>query len=637
MADKELHIKVGVISTVARAFSRLRQQTGKLRSSLKDTQPQMRGLGKAAQRTGTAMAGPATRGAKRLTKQTKELKKEAGLARRILGGLGGILRGVFTAGLFAAAGAAIALRGAFSAMYDAMEGGEGAAGALEDVDDQAAAAAEGLSDAAAASETAAQQAQVAFGAWGKVGEGYVQAQGRILEKTEQTAASAIDTAESVADAMDTAETGIDGATQATTRFGRAANRIGAAFAKAKRIILQAIAKAITPTLEAFADFLESPIFQEFIKLLAEDLADAAREVGVWFNQVVIPAIGDFMIAVNKAGGPVAFLKKKWEDFKSAMLKILDFILDKWLIWPREIQKIFQRVFEAISPTLEALGKLLKSPVFKKFADFLAKDLTKAAGKSADKFKEIIALLGDKLVKAVGKLSDWFVKKAIPAIEDFMEQIIEVGGPIEFFKQKWEELKTTVLMILAIIVGRLLIWSNTIRDIFRRVVDYVKNQWQGLKNSIISILEEIGARAQNILAGVVSFVKGVWNAFISAIENAINAAVDILNEFIHLYNVIARFSRGRTISMMGHVHIPRLQEGGIAFDPTLAVVGDAPSPEVIAPLDELVGILQEALGAGGMTINVTVPPGTLDPMGYGDAVGRSIVTAMRRSGQRVPAI
>lgn len=512
MADKELHIKVGVTSTVARAFSKLRQQTGKLQRSLKVTRPTMRGLGAAARKMAATMAGPAVRGARRLITRLKELRKEGGLARRVIGGLGGILRGVLTAGLFAAAGAVMGLRSAFGAMYDAMEGGEGVAGALEDVDDQAAGAADGLSAAADASQAAAAQAQVAFGAWGQVGEGYVQAQGRILEQTEQTAASAIDTAGDVADAMDVAEDSISGATQATTQFGRAMNRIGGAFARAKRIILQAIAKAITPALKKLADLLESPEFQKFVDLLAKDLAKAAAAV-----------------------------------------------------------------------------------------------------------------------------AKWFVNKVIPAIKSFMEQVIEAGGPVEWLKQKWEEFKERLIRIYEIIVDKVRWAVDRQMSYWQGLIDRLKSMWQSFKDFVINTMDRIASGAQAALAGVVSFVKGAWNVFLGALESAANAAIDVINEFIHVYNVAARIMRRETIKLIGHVHIPRLQEGGIVSDPALAVVGDAPSPEVVAPLDDLVGILQEALGAGGMTINVTVPPGTIDPMGYGDAVGRSIATAMRRSGQRVPAI
>lgn len=510
--DKILKIQVDVISRVAAAFSKIRQQTGKLRRSLKITRPTMRGLGAAARKMATTMAGPAARGARRLITRLKQLRAEGGLARRVIGGLGGILRGVLTAGLFAAAGAAIALRGAFSAMYDAMEGGEGVAGALEDVDEQASDAADGLADAADVSQTAAEQAQAVFGAWGKVGEGFVQAQGKILEQTEQTGASAISTAESVAEAMDEAEAGIDGATRATTRFGRAANRISGAFARARRIILQAIAKAITPALEKLAKLLESPEFQKFVDLLAKDLAKAAAAV-----------------------------------------------------------------------------------------------------------------------------AKWFIEKVIPAIERFMEQVIEAGGPIEFLKQKWEDFKRTLLMLLAIIVGKFLQASNSIRDKWSQLVDTLKSMWQGLKDSVLGIAQTLGDGIAAIWSGIVSTVTGIWNSFISAIENAVNSVIDIINPFIHLYNAVQRAIGGATLRTLSHVTIPRLQEGGIAFDPMLAVIGDAPSPEVIAPLDELIDILQDTFGAGGMTINVTVPVGTTDPLGFGDAVGGAIATALRRSGQRVPTI
>jgi hypothetical protein len=78
-------------------------------------------------------------------------------------------------------------------------------------------------------------------------------------------------------------------------------------------------------------------------------------------------------------------------------------------------------------------------------------------------------------------------------------------------------------------------------------------------------------------------------------------------------------------------IPMLADGGIAYDYTLAGVaeyaGSQSNPEVIAPLDRLVGILKKAIGdsgGGSVTVPVTV---VLDD---GTIVGRTTSTIRRNS-------
>lgn len=509
MAD-ELNIKIGVSSTAGQSFARLRSQTAKMRTALKITRPTMRGLGAAARKMAATMAGPAVRGASRLIGRLKELKAQGGITRKILGGLGGLLRGVFTGGLMVAGAAVMGLRSAFSGMRDAMESGGDGLGAM---DEQATETADGLQKAADTSKSAIEEISGVFGAWGQVGEGFVQTQGKLADQAEATAAGAVATAKESAAAMDDARDSIGGATTATTRFGRATDRIANAFNRAKTIILRAIANAITPALEKFADLLESPTFQKFVDLLANELAKAAE-----------------------------------------------------------------------------------------------------------------------------KVADWFINDVIPALMDLMDEINEAGGVVEWIKGKFQEWKTTALMLLAIIMAKMLEASNFFRDVWQRAVNTVKTAFEILKISIITLLMEASTAAQNILTGMGAIIAGVINALLSGIEDAINTAIRILRPFVAMYNAVAEATGGGKIEMLSSVSLPRLQTGGIVDGPMAAIVGDAPSPEVISPLDDLVGILQDAgIGVGDMNIYVTVPSGTNDPVGFGNSVGNGIAQALRRSGQRVPTI
>lgn len=65
-------------------------------------------------------------------------------------------------------------------------------------------------------------------------------------------------------------------------------------------------------------------------------------------------------------------------------------------------------------------------------------------------------------------------------------------------------------------------------------------------------------------------------------------------------------------------------------PTLALLGEGGNSEAVVPLDGRAGI--------GNTYNVyvTVPAGTPNARQFGETVGESIVSQMRRAGLRLPA-
>lgn len=315
------------------------------------------------------------------------LTRMAGGALRGIGSLAKGLAALAAGGLLAVFGMARALPGLFGSMRTAMEGAAGAAGGaagdLGDVAEAADSAAGGIKDVADESVKAAKKITGIFGAFAEVGEGFVQTQGRIFDQAKDTAEAAVEAAGDASAAMEDAETAIGGATTATSRFGKALDRIGAAWNRAKKIILQAIAKAITPALEALADLMESPEFQEFVELLAKDIANAVKKLADWFVKKGIPALKKFLKEVIAAGGVFAWLKQKFDEIREkvriTLLQVAAIILGKLLeilatwrenwellktiasgIW-ENIQTSVSTAIAAIQTKMATLGAALKAP------------------------------------------------------------------------------------------------------------------------------------------------------------------------------------------------------------------------------------------------------------------------------------
>ena len=431
--------------------------------------------------------------------------------------------GLLGAGLFNALGG---MEGLTEAMDGVAASGEAAGSAVADSMDDAAASTDAASAAMSAVGDDAEEAERKLagvaGAFGAVGAGFVQRQGKLAESVALQSDAAVASAESATAALGEADKALGSSEVRVGRFGKATARLGKNWDFLRKILLRAIGKAILPLMEKLADMFEDPRFIEFVELLAEDLADA-----------------------------IAFVVK------------------------------------------------------------------------------------------------WIIKKAIPAILKFMKQVKKAGGPVEYFKKKLRELRDTATKVFAIMVGKCLEASNNIRGIFHSMGTMIRILWEGLKAFFTDAWAFIASGGETAFLGletpmraVVAIIKGVLNTLIGGFENGLNIIINGINALIDAYNRIVGPLKLPTLDQLGPVDLPRLRRGGIALRPTVAVVGDAASPEVIAPLEDLVPMLRAALGqvGGGLTINVTVPSGIQDPRGFGKAVGRGVdseLTNLRRAGIRLP--
>jgi methyl-accepting chemotaxis protein len=398
-----------------------------------------------------------------------------------------------------------------------MEGTGDAVGAGGDaVKESAKDMADGASDIDKAADTtsaAAEKTRVAFGAFGKVGEGFIQAQGEVTAAAAKNADAATGAADKAGDALDEVEAGAGSAGIALSRFGDAVDRIGAAWDKAKTKILQAIGKALTPALEALAKLMESPEFQAFVDLLAKDLAKAAEDVAKWFVDEAIPAISDFLDEVNNAGGPVDYIKGKFEELKES------------------IKKTFT----------DPIGQIM------------------SLGDKVDNLA--IRIIG----RAVEKLKEW-------------------GGELQTF--------------------------------FAGIGETLGEVWTTIETKAVEIADTVRVAVEAIFAGL-------GNVIITKLNNV----VDGINTFIGAVNALAEAVGLPGLPPLKRIHM--LAEGAIVNKPTLALIGEA-GPEAVVPLDGRAGM--------GDTYNiyVTVPPGTTNARQFGGEVGESIISQMRRAGLRLPA-
>ncbi len=328
------------------------------------------------------------------------------------------------------------------------------------------------------------------------------------------------------------------------------------------------------------------------------------------------------------------------------------------------KKVLAAVAKAILPALEKLADFMESPAFQKFVDLLAKDLANAAAK-------------------VGK---WIETKLIPKVSDLIKEINKAGGIVAWFRLKWEELKTTVLKVVAIILGSLLIAGRAIKTFFTNiwtaVTDFILGAAKvigdtllGIGTAVTDIFGDIGTDISTVFSDISTTISGAFDDIGTAISDAVedvdtivqnfeDMGADIAEAFVTARQEVtdfflglpAKFEEFKTsietaFSTIGSVITDVLDQ---AFQDILdrfpfiqdlldLLTGGVDIPEGSYPglpgnsSSAVPGFTGAESGGDTYNISVTVPAGTTDPTAFGVSVGDAIVTALRRSGQRIPAI
>lgn len=197
---------------------------------------------------------------------------------------------------------------------------------------------------------------------------------------------------------------------------------------------------------------------------------------------------------------------------------------------------------------------------------------------------------------------------------------------EFFVTFWTGLKE---LFSGMLIAIDLIWTTTWNSIY----NFFASLWANIKNVVVTSLqwlaEKFNAYTEPITnawktfwGGVGNITKVAWDGIKSVVKEGINWIIEKINWFIRKANEIASKGAGALgISIPMLSEIPKLAEGGIVTQPTIAEVGEA-GPEAIIPLRK----------AGGMgnTVIINLSDNMLLDRDAGRIVGRQIVQELKMS-------
>jgi hypothetical protein len=143
---------------------------------------------------------------------------------------------------------------------------------------------------------------------------------------------------------------------------------------------------------------------------------------------------------------------------------------------------------------------------------------------------------------------------------------------------------------------------------------VSKTWDGIKQKASETWANMKKSISDAWDSIKTATKEKWDAVKSTIKGVLNGIIGFINKFIRFWNKIKLKVPSVDIPLVGKVggfsiglpnikEIPRLAEGGIITQQTLAMLAESNKPEAVMPLDRIDGIIAKALekaggGAGG---------------------------------------
>ncbi|CAH8772227.1 phage tail protein [Paenibacillus dendritiformis] len=289
------------------------------------------------------------------------------------------------------------------------------------------------------------------------------------------------------------------------------------------------------------------------------------------------------------------------------------------------QDIFRRLFDlvkgifddiwrdAVDPAMQMLSKVIQDTLDIIFGwwDDWGKKIVEGLKESLDQIRELWDNLWngflkpflDKMLKMFNWLWDKHLKDLIKQVTDFVGKLATSALDI---------LNKFVMPIVNWLVKKL---GPVFSDIFSLIGDVI--------GTALGVISDVAKGIIKALGGIIDFITGVlildwertWNgmkdiftgitdAIVGVFKGAVNLLIDAINFFVRQANKLSfdipEFLGGGTFGI-SIPEIPKLAKGGLAYGPTLAMVGDnrgaSVDPEVVSPLSKL----QDMIGANNQPV------------------------------------
>jgi len=361
-----------------------------------------------------------------------------------------------------------------------------------------------------------------------------------------------------------------------------------------------IAAAIAALVAAFVYFYQTnEKFRGVVDGILQQIGDMAQ----WLWQNVMVPFGNWlaeqMPKVWKAVGDAA--SWLWDNVLKPFGDWLADVMPKaWEAVSKAAQWLWENVLKPFGTFLQWLWNQVIVPLAKVLGDVLGVAFKTVAEIAKDFWELVLVPLGAALSEMFGPAVE-----AVSAVLTFLWK--NVFTPFGSF------IKSTIMPIIQKLIDIIVwLWKNALKPLSEFVsgvlVTVFKEAFSAI-GGIINGVKEIFIGLMNFITGVFTgdwkkawegvkmIFKGVMDGLWAIVKAPLNLIIDGINALIDGLNKIKVDVPGWVKDLTGYSsfginipRIPKLAKGGLAFGPTLAMVGDnrgaAADPEVIAPLSQL---------------------------------------------------
>ncbi|WP_375103768.1 hypothetical protein ACDZ28_32675 [Paenibacillus sp. RS8] len=332
-----------------------------------------------------------------------------------------------------------------------------------------------------------------------------------------------------------------------------------------------IQELLDGTIKPFVDYalnefilpISAAITDTLLPILTDTLVWAFKEAADTFEWAV-DMINDIYETV---------LEPVFDQIKEIVLDTLQIVKDAWDKHGKAILDKLSEVMENIRKTVQKLWDDVLKPIIEPFLATL-KELWEGTFKGI--VKQVVELVM-KLVDAAAEIYNKFISPLINAIIDEL-----APGFVKGFNIALSIVKSVIKTIGEVISGLLTTLGGIIDFITGVFTGNWSKAWNGVKDIFKGVFESLWAIAKMPLNMIIDGINKIIEGF-----NSISISVPEIDVF-------GKKMGGGSIGLPNIPTIPRLAKGGLAYGPTLAMVGDnrgaAADPEVVSPLSKLEGML-----------------------------------------------
>lgn len=158
----------------------------------------------------------------------------------------------------------------------------------------------------------------------------------------------------------------------------------------------------------------------------------------------------------------------------------------------------------------------------------------------------------------------------------------------------------IAAVIAIIIVCIKHWDD-IKAAVGRATDFMGLKIEQFKNFVSAKFDAVKNKISSVSYAVKSIVIGVINSIIGGVEGGVNRVIRGINTMINGFNKIIGVG-GKVLGIdiaiptINTISLPRvaLAEGGIAFSPIQALIGEGGEPEAVAPVSVLKSYIEESV-------------------------------------------